>query len=601
MELKRNKQFVLGKSNVVLIFCATVIALFFSVISVKAQVKTVTFTPESVYGSNTSVKNLPDTITQGNVTIIATNSAFKYKSAYRLGKGSTVTFSVKCGRINEVLLTFLNNSNIGNQGNYSLDNKDATLGRWAGNATSFSLGATNGAFISKIVVTYDPNGKITPTTLTFEDPSDRVFLYNQKEGREFTNKAILSPTIKGAKITYSSTNSSVAILDPGNKVGKIFVNTGRKAGETTITARFAGNDYYEPSTASYVIRVLPQLTGNGTKDNPYTVNDVSIWSGANALPNTNVYVKGIVGGVLTSSEDEKCSDYVVVDKLGDTSLLEIHGGKYLNNMDFTSAEQLKEGDQVVIYGKLSSSQDPKTENKIVEVVKGNYIAKFWGNELTIDEEKEKNEVTGDMRHATLKLRRKFNKNAWNSLVLPFDMTAEQVQQTFGESTQLAEYVGTTENSDGSFTLNFDETTNITANTPVFVYGANPTVDKTIEDVFVEKGTAELTPSGATFAFTGSYDKMSLRANDWFISQDNNFYLATGGEKMKGTRAVFRPVKSVTAPQSLKTNLVERPTGIATANVDLNAANSFIYNLSGQRVSDSCRGVVIKDGKKYVKP
>lgn len=94
--------------------------------------------------------------------------------------------------------------------------------------------------------------------------------------------------------------------------------------------------------------------------------------------------------------------------------------------------------------------------------------------------------------------------------------------------------------------------------------------------------------------------MTLQANDWFISSDNKFYLAAGTETMKATRAVFRPVKTGITPQSLKSNLVDRPTSIANVNVDaLSASDSSIYNLAGQRVSENYHGIVIKRGKKYL--
>lgn len=222
-------------------------------------------------------------------------------------------------------------------------------------------------------------------------------------------------------------------------------------------------------------------------------------------------------------------------------------------------------------------------------------------DLTLDETKNKNEIAGNMQHATVYLVRNFNANAWNSLVLPFDMTAEQVKDVLGPGAQLERYKGTTLNEDGSYTLNFEPTTTIAANQPVFVYGAK-NVNQTIEDVEVKDETATFTPAGAAFAFTGSYDKMSLQANDWFISSDNKFYLANGQETMKAMRAVFRPVNAGTAPQSLKSNLIERPTGVESVDVDASSYTQVpIYNMAGQRVSENYRGIVIKGGKKYVNP
>lgn len=371
----------------------------------------------------------------------------------------------------------------------------------------------------------------------------------------------------------------------------------------------------ETSTAGWVEKIVVTYTpwditldGNGSITNPFSVKDAVTLIGkkvnSDVLQETYVNVKGVVSSIQ-SGEDEitqqKTCYYSIVDKIGDQDSLVVKAGRYLNNTVFTSNDQLMKGDQVVLCGKLSSSGESQSESVTTELIGGNYIARFWGNELTVDEQKEMNEVTA-MRHATVNLYRTFSSDSWNTLVLPFDMTEEQVKETFGEKTQLANYVGTTQNADGTYTLKFEDVKTITANIPLFVYGAATKVDKTFEDVGVKSAPATHVPSGAVFAFTGSYDKTTLLANDWYISSDNKFYLAVGGETMKATRAVFRPVKTEVTPQSLKTNLVDRPTGVANVIVDaLSASDSLIYNLAGQRVSENYHGIVIKGGNKYLKP
>jgi hypothetical protein len=371
----------------------------------------------------------------------------------------------------------------------------------------------------------------------------------------------------------------------------------------------------ETSTAGWVEKIVVTYTpwditldGDGSITNPFSVKDAVTLIGAkensDVLQETYVNVKGIVSSIQSGEEitTQKTCYYSIVDNIGDKDSLVVKAGRYLKNTDFTSSDQLMKGDQVVLCGKLSSSGESQSESVTTELVGGNYIARFWGNELTVDDRNEKNEVTANMRHATVKLYRTFSSDSWNTLVLPFDMTEEQVKETFGEDTQLANYVGTKQNADGTYTLKFEDVKTITANIPLFVYGAATKVDKTLEDVGVISAPATHVPSGAVFAFTGSYDKTPLQANDWYISSDNKFYLAVGGETMKATRAVFRPVKTEVTPQSLKTNLVDRPTGVANVIVDaLSASDSLIYNLAGQRVSENYPGIVIKGGKKYLKP
>lgn len=58
---------------------------------------------------------------------------------------------------------------------------------------------------------------------------------------------------------------------------------------------------------------------------------------------------------------------------------------------------------------------------------------------TIDEDKPFNPITAGI--SDVSLRRTFNANAWNTLVLPFDLSAEQVLKTFGTNTKIADYIG----------------------------------------------------------------------------------------------------------------------------------------------------------------
>ncbi len=345
------------------------------------------------------------------------------------------------------------------------------------------------------------------------------------------------------------------------------------------------------------IDVTYSIKRDGTEDNPYTIADV-ITLGANGVTGSDVYVKGVVNEVRSTAEnieDEKSCNYSVADVVGDGQTLDVYGGKYLNKADIISAEQIATGDQVVLCGKLEL-----VDEKSVRLAQGTYIDHFWGNELTLDEERTSNTVE-NLRHATVTLHRTFNANAWNSLVLPFDITEERADQIFGSDACFANFTGTHLNSDDTYTLVFEMTESISANTPVFVYGASNVDNTVIEDVQVVSETASVTPDNAAFTFMGSYDAMTLKAQDWFISSDNNFYRANGNETMKATRAVFRPLTSATGTSNLRFHLGERPTGIKVVGVGNTASHKApeCYNLMGQTVADNYHGIVIVNGKKYV--
>ncbi len=451
-------------------------------------------------------------------------------------------------------------------------------------------------YLKKIDVYYSSK---TATKTTFEQ-GDATFKVDQKASDlyEYTNTAKVTTQdgadVDGATVAYVSSDKDHADVDAD---GNVTIDP-TVAGVYTITATYAGDDTYARSTASYTITVEDalQLEGEGTKDKPYTVADAIAIVNANKQTTDSVYVKGIVKSVITTEDkivEYKNCDYYIADSEDATAKMEAFRGRYLNNTDLTSADQILQGDKVVLYGVLTKYND------IIELGKGNYIASFWDTEeLTIDETDDN--TIEDARHATVMLARTFSSNAWNTLVLPFGMTAEQVAATFGSDTRLANYIGTTLNTDGTYTLNFETTTTITANTPVFVYGAKNVDAEIIEDVNMVAGTPTATPTDAAFAFTGSYKGLTLEAGDWFISSDNKFYRAKGTEAMKATRAIFRPTTPEAAAKGITMVVDDETTaisGVTTGNAT--GADAPAYNVAGQRVTDNYRGLIIKGGRKYV--
>lgn len=399
--------------------------------------------------------------------------------------------------------------------------------------------------------------------------------------------------VKGATVTYTSSDDTHAVVD---EKGAVLVDA-TDPGTYTITASYAGDDTYESAKASYTIQVkkVLQLTGEGTLEKPYSVADVIAIVNDGAQTETPVYVKGIVSRVKSTAENikqYKNCDYFIVDEEGSTASIEAFRGKYLGNTDFTSPDQIAAGDKVVLCGVMDTYQGT------IELKQGNYIAKFWGAELVLDENADNNTVEA-MRHATVYMDRTFNANAWNTLVLPFDMTAEQVTSTFGANTRLANYTGTTQQENGTFTLNFQTTDMIKAHTPVFVYGAKNLSTEIIADVNVVEGNPVATPASAAFAFQGSYGKMQVNAGDWFISGDNNFYRAKGTESMKATRALFRATSAEVEAKGLTISIDGEATAIQGVVADRADSDAPAYNLAGQRVADNYRGIVIKGGKKYL--
>lgn len=182
------------------------------------------------------------------------------------------------------------------------------------------------------------------------------------------------------------------------------------------------------------------------------------------------------------------------------------------------------------------------------------------------------------------------------------MTAEQLLAAFGSDAKFAKFTGTTRQADGTYTLNFSTVTATEANTPVFVWGAKSKTF-TVEGVTVVKAAAASVPSGAAFSFSGSYDKTLTESGDWYVSSDNKVYQATGSEPIKPTRAVFRPVTEIVTAKALSFGFNSgQTTGISAINADAKVGNNMIstYNLAGQPIGKAYKGIVIHNGKKYIR-
>ena len=112
---------------------------------------------------------------------------------------------------------------------------------------------TGALYIKSIEITYS-TANLETTTLTLTAPNSPISI-----GDTYTSTPTLKAdeeTLFGKTITWSSDNENVATVDENGTV------TGVAAGNAKITAKFAGDDVYETSTASYeiIVKGAPSLS-----------------------------------------------------------------------------------------------------------------------------------------------------------------------------------------------------------------------------------------------------------------------------------------------------------------------------------------------------
>ena len=251
--------------------------------------------------------------------------------------------------------------------------------------------------------------------------------------------------------------------------------------------------------------------------------------------------------------------------------------------------------------------------------------------LVLDEDKTL-DVTKSYTNATMLLHRTFTKSndgakGWNSIILPVDMTAAQVNEAFGEGVQMAEFDRLEDNWIKFSTVDVAaDGVVLKKNTPYIIY---PTKEpyanyeykingetKTFDDhVYVAKGinyddqTSALTytVNGVDMTYTGSYSNLTKVSADSYMFSKGNLVHTSKEHTVKAYRCWLK--EDVHTGRmlmfSLDGNGIGGTTGIHVIEENKRNTNTGIYNLGGVRMSTNnvdklSKGVYIVNNKVVVK-
>lgn len=158
-------------------------------------------------------------------------------------------------------------------------------------------------------------------------------------------------------VTYSSSDEAVATIDAQGNITLV------AQGTTNISAAFAGNDNYEAQTVTYTLTVSGGSPSDGgdtgvdisnTPETAYTVAKANELIAAGCDENTKVYVKGTIVSVYQISTSYGNATYYISDDGTTTGQLTVYRGYGLNGNKFTSEDEIRDGDEVIVYGKLTN-------------------------------------------------------------------------------------------------------------------------------------------------------------------------------------------------------------------------------------------------------
>ncbi len=217
----------------------------------------------------------------------------------------------------------------------------------------------------------------------------------------------------------------------------------------------------------------------------------------------------------------------------------------------------------------------------------------------------------------VKVLRTINANEWSTLVLPFDMTEEQVKEVFGNDVELAEYIEHEMNEEGTAITVFFDNANLAvdglmANNPYIIRTPKDITEFTVDGVTIdpdEEGAIAEFTNGRTGSrkvvygtFCGTYHAQTVVPENALFLSESQFWYSTGQTKMKAFRAYFNFVNVLTSvKQGAGVRIsfsINEQSGIKDNNRETTNNNRY-YDLQGRRVKKPGKGLYIRNGKKEI--
>lgn len=224
---------------------------------------------------------------------------------------------------------------------------------------------------------------IKSVTITFPEGQ-------QAAGRRYFNLA----TGEAGEIYHEPTNvvtvNYATPLKAGNGENDVWFtswNVNVKTGEAiTVKAESATKIYTKTLTATKEVALMEnylnifpfdmtgaevenatEATGDGTLENPYNVAAALDLIATSGGTESEVYVKGFITEIDEVSTSYGNATYFISDDKEGSNRIEVFRGKYLEESNFTSEDQIAVGDEVIVVGGLENY------NGTYEISQNNYI------------------------------------------------------------------------------------------------------------------------------------------------------------------------------------------------------------------------------------
>lgn len=559
-------------------------------------------------------------------------------------KGCSMTITAGSAyKIVSAVFTFSDSQNFSHKFTADDGDPDATDATeetsWTGEAQSLTITNVCSStvpktiFIEKVVVTYKLSG-LSVTKLSFNEMKENPV--NLSEGSSFSGyAATVDPTGATGTITYSSSNTDVAKVDAQTGA----VTLGSTFGRAVITAEFTPeSDNYAESHASYTIYYTKDTSGSifyesfdncsGTGGNDGTWYDITGGSASITSATGWSYVTPYAASKCArfgTTTSKGSATTPALTGLSGSAILTFRAGAWNNSKEKISIKVSISGGGSLSQTSITLTKGAWTNYSILisngtssskikfEAVETNYNRFFLDEVLimpvtsdivTLDEAKE-NTISEEQASTTVSLKRTWSSEYWNTLCLPFSMTAAQVVKTFGTGTQISKFTGKNEGTK----MKFESVSSIEAGVPYIIKPAITTANPIITGVTLVTTEAQTVGTGA-YKFIGVYSPTDIRNKD--DNNVTNMFITTSGTvltpssnsgNLLGMRA-YISVAGANEAKAVALDLGSGVTGISMVEAaTLDGGDGYIYNLRGQRVGGDKtllpKGLYIQNGKKFI--
>lgn len=220
---------------------------------------------------------------------------------------------------------------------------------WNNNWTFIKCGGKKGAFVGTITTDFAIDKAISSVVVVIDNiitdhvNSIKLEVTSDKEGKTVLETVNLEKIATGDAVFTIKTPKE-------NCYYKLAIDCKKHASKNGIVS-VKKVEYYKKGTAPDIVDI------SNTPETAYTVAKAKELIDAGKGLSTEVYVKGIVTSVETLNTKYHSLSYNLSDDGEATNELNVYSGKYLEGADFTSADQIKAGDKVIVKGKLKKFND----------------------------------------------------------------------------------------------------------------------------------------------------------------------------------------------------------------------------------------------------